>query len=816
MSSETAPSTAARIYVLAVIIAGAAVIAHSIYRLHVHPVSNQWLLLAALTLLSGSFTVKVPKVPSSISVSETFVIISVLVFGPAAATITVAFEGMIISFWILRRSHEVYRTFFNMGAAAISIWTASHLFFFLIRQPTIQGLNIISIDFLLPLAVFTTAYFVLNSSTVALAVALSNKTRPMRVWKDNFAWLSLNYFGGASVAVLLVQYTRDITPTAVGLISPFLLITYLTFKAAMGRVEDATRHLVQLNKLHLSTIETLAMAIDAKDQITHGHIRRVQGYAVGLARAVGVSDQEQIKAIEAAALLHDMGKLAVPEHILNKPGKLTPAEFDKMKAHATVGADILSAIEFPYPVVPIVRHHHECWAGNGYPDGLAGTAIPIGARILAVVDCYDALTSDRPYRPKLPHEEAIAILRERRGSMYDPVIVDAFISVCSKLNAELGTADISGPSASVRQSHAFKQIIKASATTEVQSSSECFDDTSASTDELLALYDLSKAFRSPIALADVGDVIAKHVRRMIPASLCVFYVYDYETDQLVVGHSSGVGEPLLQNLRLNVGDGLSGWVAANRTTIINSNPVLDLSDRVNLIQPKLVSAICAPLVDNNQLVGVLALYSEYPNVFSQNHRRVIEVACGQVASVIASASNFDHERRLRLSDAVTGLPNDEYLRTVVHNVTDGIGGKSQSLSLLYIHVRGLQEIYSNVGREVGDLTLTRTVGIVRRSLRGADILFRHGATDFVVLLTHTNEETAKRIAQRITYAANDRAREAHRVEVLSDLEICCGCATVPTDARTLDDLIHVARERLTPCEGRLAVSRERRTQWTMY
>ena len=166
-----------------------------------------------------------------------------------------------------------------------------------------------------------------------------------------------------------------------------------------------------------------------KDQITHGHIRRVQTYAVGLAKSIGVSDEKLLKAIEAAALLHDMGKLAVPEHILNKPGKLTPAEFEKMKLHASVGADILSAIDFPYPVVPIVRHHHENWNGTGYPDGIKGTDIPIGARILSVVDCFDALTSDRPYRPRLSDDEAIAILMERRGSMYDPLVVDTFIRV---------------------------------------------------------------------------------------------------------------------------------------------------------------------------------------------------------------------------------------------------------------------------------------------------------------------------------------------------------------------------------------------------
>ena len=204
----------------------------------------------------------------------------------------------------------------------------------------------------------------------------------------------------------------------------------------MGRVEDSNQHLVELNILYLSTIETLAMAIDAKDQITHGHIRRVQTYAVGLAKHIGVSDDRLIKAIEAAALLHDMGKLAVPEYILNKPGKLTAAEFDKMKLHAAVGADILSAIDFPYPVVPIVRHHHENWDGTGYPDRMTGTNIPIGARILSVVDCFDALTSDRPYRPKLTDEDALAILRERRGSMYDPLIVDAFVRVHKEIAPE--------------------------------------------------------------------------------------------------------------------------------------------------------------------------------------------------------------------------------------------------------------------------------------------------------------------------------------------------------------------------------------------
>jgi putative nucleotidyltransferase with HDIG domain len=149
--------------------------------------------------------------------------------------------------------------------------------------------------------------------------------------------------------------------------------------------------------------------------------------ALALAREVGISDEATLKAIEAAALLHDTGKIAVPEHILNKPGKLTAAEFEKMKLHAPIGAEILSAIEFPYPVVPIVRHHHENWDGTGYPDGISGADIPIGARILSVVDCFDALTSDRPYRRRMSDADSVAILLARRGTMYDPAIVDTFV-----------------------------------------------------------------------------------------------------------------------------------------------------------------------------------------------------------------------------------------------------------------------------------------------------------------------------------------------------------------------------------------------------
>ena len=196
--------------------------------------------------------------------------------------------------------------------------------------------------------------------------------RPIAVWREHFLWLSVNYFAAASVSFCLVLLMYQANLLAAIVFLPLLVVLHLTLRSSFGRLDDARQHLAHLDRLYLSTVETLAMAIDAKDDVTHSHVRRVQAYALGLARALGVTDESTLKGIEAAALLHDTGKLAVPEHILNKPGKLSEAEFEQMKRHVDVGADILSLVDFPYPVVPIVRCHHENWDGSGYPRGVAG------------------------------------------------------------------------------------------------------------------------------------------------------------------------------------------------------------------------------------------------------------------------------------------------------------------------------------------------------------------------------------------------------------------------------------------------------------
>ncbi len=640
-------SSTAHLYVDSVIAVGAIVVLYSVHRLYVAPAAAQWFVLAGLTLLTGSFTVKVPTIRARASVSETFVFASVLLFGAEAGTVTVLLETLVISFWLKSTSRSPHRVLFSIAAPSIAIWTAGKFFFWFSNIPPYSRLATPLPLLLFPLVILTSLYFFLNTWLVAGALSFEKHSSAFTIWRQNFTWLSVNYFSGASVAALLVTYSDKLDLRTLAIIVPLLVISYLTFRTAMGRVEDANNHLGEVNRLYLSTIETLAMAIDAKDQITHGHIRRVQTYAVGLARHIGVVDDCLIKAIEAAALLHDMGKLAVPEYILNKPGKLTPAEFDTMKLHASVGADILSAIDFPYPVVPIVRHHHENWDGTGYPDGLKGTNIPIGARILSVVDCFDALTSDRPYRPRLSSEEALNILQERRGVMYDPLIVDLFIRVHTNLAPNSLPVDL--------PREALSEIADSAHRATLVTNPLSGDQTPRTAGAILTIHNLAVMLTKPLTFKQSCDEIVTHLESLVPSTLCIFYIYDSNTDELESKYIGGDRSFVPLGVRIPRGKKLTGWVAANRRTIINSDPILDLGDLARASSTRLRSCVSTPItISGDELIGVLTLYSLLEDAFTEEHGRIAEAFGERTAPALKRAIQFG---RL-LPDPLAMRPND--------------------------------------------------------------------------------------------------------------------------------------------------------------
>jgi putative nucleotidyltransferase with HDIG domain len=608
-------------YVTAVIFFGLGVVSFCVYDLFRQPVPVQWFLLAALTLLSGSVTVRLPSSHASISISEVFVFLAMLLYGPSAGTLVAAVDGLVISFWLAKRyPRELRRALFNTSAPSVAAWVSAILFFAssgvapLAKKPA-------TLNQIIPFLVVSAAiYFCLNTWLITFAISLERRINAVKLWFSSFAWLSLTYVCGASVAAVVAVYNRQLDFAFFGVILPVLLVLYFTFRTTMGRLEDAHRHVDQLNTLYLSTIETLAMAIDAKDQVTHGHIRRVQTHAVFLARRLGVTDEKQIRAIEAAALLHDTGKLAVPENILNKPGRLTFEEFEKMKLHASVGADILSGIAFPYPVVPIVRHHHENWDGSGYPSGLSGTEIPIGARILAVVDCFDALTSDRPYRPRLSDEEALRILGERRGTMYDPLMVDTFMSVYHELPDEPAVPAFhtieQDRTVGIRPPRSYVTVANA------HSSSHNQNSVSVKAGDVLSK----------------GEAIATYLRRLIPSTLCVVFAYDPATNTLEAVRAYGEASDGVRGVRVQLKQQLDDWLAANQTTV-NSKLFLNLKTVGESTPIPTSSCLSAPFFHNGSFIGVLVMYSSQTDAFDQDHIRVARgIAYERVEATISHSS----------------------------------------------------------------------------------------------------------------------------------------------------------------------------------
>src|SRR5262249_40013571 len=329
-----------RVYIWAVIVVGAFCVGLAVRQFVSDPPGTQWLLIVLLTLVSGTATIRLPGIPAIISVSETFLFSAVLLFGPAAGVLTVVVDALLATLRTTSKNWNKEQILFNSVAPALSLWVASNLFYLTAGiQPLVKQAQPAPIGALVvPLVLFTVVYFCLNSGLVACVIGFEKNISPYAVWRQHLVWLSLNYFAGASVAALMVVYTRELNWTILAVIVPLLLVLYVTFRTSMARVADANKHVEDVNALYLATVQTLAAVIDAKDRVTHSHIRRVQGYAVELAKALGVREEMHLKAIQAAAVLHDTGKIAVPEAILNKPGPLTPDEYAVMKRHATVGA----------------------------------------------------------------------------------------------------------------------------------------------------------------------------------------------------------------------------------------------------------------------------------------------------------------------------------------------------------------------------------------------------------------------------------------------------------------------------------------------
>jgi putative nucleotidyltransferase with HDIG domain len=621
-------------YVAAVTALGLFAIAQALTILVGMPRPAEWMLFSVLAIGFGRLSLRLPGVPVHASMSDTFLFTSAILFGPAPATVAMAADGFILS-W--RRGHSADRILFNAANPALSLWLGAQAFMALIGGALTGGA--LSLEAVVgPLAVMAAVHFVVHSGLTATAAALERGGRPFEVWRNHFAMLGVSHAASASAALVLALLAGQLGVLALAVAAPLVIVVYLGLHSRFGRLADAERHVKQVDRLYMSTIQALSSAIDAKDGVTSSHIRRVQTYSVALARALGVSAPDEVKAIEAAALLHDTGKLAVPEHILNKPGKLTAPEFEAMKLHVDVGADILSSIEFPYPVVPIVRAHHENWDGTGYPRGIKGEDIPIGARILSVVDCYDALTSDRPYRPAMTPAQATAIVVERRGTMYDPRVVDTFLELLPSLGKVIEAEPTLGRA--MHRLAAAREAAPATAEAPAPIVAPVLPTSQS------ALDSITRLVTGGARVADVASLLALDLKAMAPATEFVFYMTTPGGERLLPEYATRPHPGGHPYDAIALGERVSGWVAANRQQIINSDARLDLGPSAST--SALRYCVATPLVDDGQMTGVLAAYSETPLAPEVAHQ--LALVAPRFAPVLAQSAGVPlRQAKARLS-----------------------------------------------------------------------------------------------------------------------------------------------------------------------
>ena len=634
-------------YKAAVIILGLAAIGYAAICLAHGGTSPQWLILAILTVFTSSFSIRIPTVNSKISVGDTLTFTNIVLFGLPAGIITAALDALMGSIRARTKTRRLQYILFNVSATAFSAMVAGSVFFHLLGRGPLYNESVVSAqELILPIGMLALIQYLLNSGSVAVIVSLELRKNIYHVWKDSFLWTSITFFAGAAAAGIIALKMRFVTPAVLGVIVPVVMAIYFTYKTYLDKVQE-------LNKLYLSTVEALAMAIDAKDQVTHGHVRRVQVFARGLARAFGITDENALRWIEAGALLHDIGKLAIPEYILNKPGKRTRSEFKKVMIHPGVGSDILSSIKFPYSVADDVRYHHENWDGTGYPDRLQGEQIPLGARILAVVDCYDALTCDRPYRAAMSREEAMDIIHSRAGKYYDPQVVQRFEDILENLESQVREVDfhelnIESSKTIAEHGRTFEDI-----TIPHARDIRVFQNIVSTHREVSALYELAQTLGNTLNLEETLPVIASKIAKLVPSTTCAIYLHSMANDTLTAKHVSGANADAFKDYAMPFGQNLSGWVAAHNHPAINADPVFDVLPLKNKLAAALNTALVYPLYYKNLCLGTISLYASDGFRFEEDHVRIMEIVAKQASTAIYNALKYEETREDAMADRLT-------------------------------------------------------------------------------------------------------------------------------------------------------------------
>ncbi len=743
-----------------------------------------------ITVVAARMRIQLPSIQGTLSVSFLFAFVGVLELGLAESILLGIVS--VLSQSVFPKKSKNYQIAFSVSNNCFAIAIVYALYAVLGSRFSTLGMPLI-------LTVLTLSFFLLNTVPIAIAIGLTEGRNIVAIWKKNYLWSFPLYLVGACLAGLMHFASLELGWQVSLLLLPLVYLIYSSYSSYTGRLQDGKAHAEEMASLHLRTIEALALAIEAKDDSTHAHLQRIQIYVVEMAKQLGLTPKE-IEALRAAAILHDIGKLAVPEHISSKAGRLTPEEFEKMKIHPIVGAEILERVQFPYPVAPIVLAHHEKWDGSGYPYGLKGEQIPIGARILSVVDSLDVLSSDKQYRPALPLEDAVAYISRESGKSFDPKIVDLLKLRYLELE-ELSKQNI--PKQNDIQRVASEQSVDRRVNFEEEPPNlllraqeapriDFLTSIAAARQEAQNLYELSQELGTSLSLSETLSLVASRLKPMVPFHALALFTLQNEV--LTPEYVEGADSMLLQGLNIPKGAGISGWVAANSKPVINGNPVMEpgLLSAANL-STVLRGALAVPLVGVNGTIGVITLYRTEADSFSRDHLRILQAVAGKLAFTVENARKYEQAETSASIDYLTGLPN---ARAIFQRVDAELARSSRSgepLAVMVCDLDGFKKINDMLGHLTGNKILRAFAASLRELFRQYDLVGRLGGDEFVVALPGMNLDDAQQRVHQIDEMVKQVGMQITGTEHLA---ISIGIAIFPQDGETVEALLSEADRRM--------------------
>jgi diguanylate cyclase (GGDEF)-like protein/putative nucleotidyltransferase with HDIG domain len=759
---------------------------------------TRFLCYLAVAVLASGLKVQLPGIDGTMSVNFLFILLGVMELSLAETLVIGCTATLVQSVWQARNGRDPVKIVFNVAGMMANASALTYLAYHLLTVRFASNKPIL-------LMIAALVFFFANTLPISVVIALTEGKSSRKVWSECYFWSFPYYLVGAAAVGLVGIVNRTAGWQTSLLVLPLIYWVYRSYRLYLGRleaekerVEVEKRHVEEIASLNMRTIEALALAIEAKDHTTHTHLQRVRTYAVEIAKELKLPTEE-IEALRAAALLHDIGKLAVPEQIISKPGKLTPEEFEKMKVHPIVGAEILERVAFPYPVAPIVRSHHERWDGSGYPEGLSGEQIPIGARILAAVDCLDALASHRQYRQALPLAEAMAKVKDKAGTWFDPQVVHILeqnyieLERSAQMNEETSVPHSLSKTVRVERGLApATGFEKTDPTTLGHLDADFLTSIASARQEAQIMFELSQDLGVSLSLSETLSVLSMRLRRMIPYDSIAVFVN--RNGWLLPELVSGENFRMLSSLKIRVGEGLCGWVAENCKPIVNGNPQVESGYVVDPgKQTALQSALVVPLEGLHGVVGVLAMYHSNRDAFTQDHLRILLAVASKVALSVENALKYQQAESSATTDYLTGLPNARSLFVHLAQEVSRCRRMKTPLAVMVCDIDGLKLINDSFGHLEGDKLLREFAARLKEACRGYDYVARMGGDEFVVTAPGLTPEAATEKADRLNQAAIESGRYVCGREAIT---LSVGVAFCPEDGYDVERLLAEADRRM--------------------